>query len=69
LYPVPGRSGVFLVEDIECRQAYVGDLFLVERDFVTRGDGPRRRIHGRHSGRRGRAARERQRHTDGSEHR
>jgi hypothetical protein len=59
LYPGLGSSGVFPVEDIERRQAYVGDFFLVERDFVTRGDGPRRCIRGRHSGRRGCAARQR----------
>jgi hypothetical protein len=27
---------VFLVEDVECRQAHVGDFFLTEKDFMTR---------------------------------
>jgi hypothetical protein len=31
-----GLRGVFLVEDIESRQAHVGDFFLAEKDFVRR---------------------------------
>jgi len=31
-----GLRGVFLVEDIEGRQAHVGDFFLAEKDFVRR---------------------------------
>lgn len=31
-----GFCGVFLVEDVECRQAHVRDFFLAEEDFVTR---------------------------------
>jgi hypothetical protein len=30
------RFGIFLVEDIERRQAYVGDFFITEKDFMTR---------------------------------
>ena len=33
--PALRRAGVFLVENIECRQVDVGDFLLVERDFVT----------------------------------
>ena len=61
--------GVFLVEDIECRQADVGDFLLIESDFVTRGDGLRRYYHCRPSGCCGCAARQRQRHPDGSQYR
>ena len=32
---MPRWSGIFLVEDIECRQADVRDFLLAERDFVT----------------------------------
>jgi hypothetical protein len=34
-YARPECSGVFFVEDIECRQADVGDFLLTETDFVT----------------------------------
>ena len=33
-----GQCGVFLVEDIERRQADVGDFFLAESDFVRIND-------------------------------
>jgi hypothetical protein len=32
----PESSSVFFVEDIECRQADVGDFLVTESDFVTR---------------------------------
>ncbi len=68
LFPDVGRAGVFLVEDVEGPQADVGDFFFAERDL--RPDGiPRRRIRGRHSGRGGCPARERQRHADDSDNR
>src|SRR5262249_8341400 len=62
------RSGVFLVEDVERPQADVGDFFLTEGD-LGRGGIPRRYIRGRHSGCRGCAARQRQRHADDSHYR
>jgi hypothetical protein len=31
-----GLRGVFLVENVECREADVGELFLTEEDFLTR---------------------------------
>ena len=63
-----GRSGVFLVEDVERPQADVGDFFLIEGD-LGRGGIPRRYFRRRHSSRRGRTARQRQRHADDSNHR
>src|SRR5215470_18137242 len=63
-----GRSGVFLVEDVERPQADVGDFFLTESD-LGRGGIPRRYICGRNSGCRGCAARQRQGHADDSHHR
>jgi hypothetical protein len=39
-----GQCGVFLVEDIERRQADIGDFFFTERDFVTGVGTPRRHI-------------------------
>jgi hypothetical protein len=30
-----GRTGIFLVEDIERRQAHVGDFLLAKKDFVA----------------------------------
>ena len=63
-----GRSGVFLVEDVERPQADVGDFFLIEGD-LGRGGIPRRYFRGRHSGCCGCAARQRQRHADDSNHR
>src|SRR5215813_9617096 len=64
-FPKSRRSGVFLVEDVERRQADVGDFFLTECD-LGRGRGPRRHIRRRHGGRCGRAARQRQRYADDS---
>src|SRR5262249_25310217 len=40
-FPKSGRSGVFLVEDVERPQADVGDFFLTESD-LGRGGIPRR---------------------------
>jgi hypothetical protein len=60
-FPKSGRSGVFLVEDVERPQADVGDFFLTESD-LGRGDIPRRYIRRRHSGCRRCAARQRQRY-------
>jgi hypothetical protein len=36
-YPLDGRgqSGIFLVEDIERRQADVGEFLLTKKEFVT----------------------------------
>ena len=67
-FPNSGRSGVFLVEDVERPQADVGDFFLTESD-LGRGGIPRRYICGRNSGCRGCAARQRQGHADDSHHR
>ena len=67
-FPESGRSGVFLVEDVERPQADVGDFFLIEGD-LGRGGIPRRYFRRRHSSRRGRTARQRQRHADDSNHR
>src|SRR5215813_5557128 len=66
-FPKSGRSGVFLVEDVERPQADVGDFFLTESD-LGRGGIPRRYFRGRHSGCGGCAARQRQRHADDSNH-
>src|SRR5262244_3585011 len=62
-FPKSGRSGVFLVEDVERPQADVGDFFLTESD-LGRGGIPRRYFRGRHSSCCGRAACQRQRHAD-----
>jgi len=62
------RSGVFLVVDVERRQADVEDFFLTERDDVTRGVVRLRCIRCRTNDRRGRAARQRQ-HPGGSQYR
>jgi hypothetical protein len=67
-FPKSGRSGVFLVEDVERPQADVGDFFLTESD-LGRGGIPRRYFRGRHSGCGGCAARQRQRHADDSRYR
>jgi hypothetical protein len=67
-FPKSGRSGVFLVEDVERPQADVGDFFLTERD-LRRGGIPRGYFRGRHSGCGGCAARQRQRHADDSRYR
>jgi hypothetical protein len=67
-FPKSGRSGVFLVEDVERPQADVGDFFLTESD-LRRGGIPRRYFRGRHSGCGGCAARQRQRHADDSRYR
>ena len=64
----PGGSSVFLVEDVERPQADVGDFFLTESDLRWGGI-PRRYIRRRHSGCRGCAACQRQRHTDNPKHR
>jgi hypothetical protein len=36
-YPLGGRgqSGIFLVEDVEGRQANVGEFLLAKKEFVT----------------------------------
>jgi len=60
-FPNSGRSGVFLVEDVERPQADVGDFFLTEND-LGRGGIPRQYIRRWHSGCRRCAARQRQRH-------
>jgi hypothetical protein len=65
----PGCSRGFLVEDIERRQAHVGDFLLAESDLVRRHGIPRLYICCRPSGCCGRAARQRQRHADESQHR
>src|SRR5262249_56848685 len=57
-FPESGRSGVFLVEDVERPQADVGDFFLTESD-LGRGGIPRRYFRGRHGGCCGCAARQR----------
>src|SRR5262252_6393034 len=67
-FPKSGRFGVFLVEDVERPQADVGDFFLTESD-LGRGGIPRRYFRGRHGGRCGCAARQRQRHADDSNNR
>src|SRR6516164_11134882 len=67
-FPKSGRSGVFLVEDVERPQADVGDFFLTESD-LGRGGIPRRYFRGRHSSCCGRAACQRQRHADNSHYR
>src|SRR5262249_12388666 len=64
-FPKSRRSGVFLVEDVERRQADVGDFFLTECD-LGRGRGPRRHIRRRHGGRCGRAPPQRPRYADDS---
>src|SRR5262249_30426212 len=61
----PRHTGVFLVEDVERRQADVGCFFLTGC-ARGRGRGPRRHIRRRHGGRCGRAARQRQRYADDS---
>jgi hypothetical protein len=60
-------SGVFLVEDIESRQADVGNFLLAERNHRTRCDVLRGNIRHRRRGRS--AACHRQRHPGDSEHR
>jgi len=48
LHAVLGRSGVFLVEHIERREANVGNFFFAKREFVTQSNDRRlRRIRGR----------------------
>ena len=68
VFAEPGCSGVFFVEYIERPQADVGDFFLTESDLRWGGI-PRRYIRRRHSGCRGCAACQRQRHTDNPKHR
>ena len=36
LFTKPRLCGIFLVEDVERPQADVGDLFLANKDFMTR---------------------------------
>jgi hypothetical protein len=43
-FNAPGWSGVFLVEDMEFRQADVNHFLFIESDFLGRGDGPQRLI-------------------------
>lgn len=62
------RSGIFLVEDIERRQADVGDFLFAESNFVTRYGGLQWYICCRR-GCGGCAACHRQRHTGKSRHR
>jgi hypothetical protein len=62
------RAAALLVEDVECRQADIGDFFFTERDRrcgVARG----RHIRCRPDGRRGSSARERQGKPSRSQHR
>jgi hypothetical protein len=61
------RSGVLLVEDKECPQAHVGNLFLVEGNLRSDRGVPRYICY-RPTGRRRRAARQRQRHSHGTQH-
>src|SRR5262249_35619197 len=68
LFAESRRSGVFLVKDVERPQADVDDFFLAESDLGWGGI-PRRYIRRRHSGCRGCAASQRQRHTDNPNHR
>ncbi len=60
--------GVFLVEDVERRQADVGNLLLTEKDFVMRQGILRRYVRRRSAGRRGCSTRQRQRHPGYSQH-
>src|SRR5262249_53069472 len=64
----PRRAGVFLVEDKERSQTDVGDFFFAERNLRRNGI-MGWRIRGRHRGRRGRTARQRQRREGGSDNR
>jgi hypothetical protein len=64
----PGRAGIFFVEYVERPQADVDDFLLAERD-LRGGLPPRGGFSGRHSGRRGCTAGERQRHADHSQDR
>jgi hypothetical protein len=43
----PGFGSVLIVENVERRQADVGNLFLAERDFVIRRGRLQRHIRGR----------------------
>jgi hypothetical protein len=54
-----GLRGVFLVEDIESRQAHVGNFFLAEKDFVRRREILRLDVGSRSAGRCGCRARQR----------
>ena len=60
LYVGPGCTDVFLVEDIERRQADICDLLLIQRHFMVRRDAQRWRLDDRRSGRVGCAACQRQ---------
>ena len=64
-----GCSGVFLVEDVERRQADVSDFLLKESVFVSHSRVLRRHIRCRPTGYRGCAARQRQRQPGGSQQR
>jgi hypothetical protein len=68
LFAEPGRSGVLLVEDIECPQADVGDFLFIEGDLLTKREIRRRCLRCRHCSCCGCAARERQRHANGPQH-
>jgi hypothetical protein len=61
-------SGAFFVEDIECRQADLGDLLLTESGLVARSGVPRRNIRCRSTDC-GRSARQRQRQPGGPQDR
>jgi hypothetical protein len=60
LHAEAGIGDVFLVEDIERRQADISDLLLIQRHFMVRRDAQRWRLDDRRSGRVGCAACQRQ---------
>src|SRR5262249_22715655 len=64
----PRRAGVFPIEDEERSQADVGDFFFADRNLRQNGT-MGWRIRGRHRGRRGRTARQRQRRDGDSDNR
>ena len=64
--PLTGLT--FLVENMECRQADVGNFILAERNFLTHGCVSRRRIRSQY-GSCGHSARERQRQSGRSQNR
>jgi hypothetical protein len=69
LHAVLGGCGVLLVENIERRQADVGDFFFTESDGVTRSKVRRQRLILRRRDRSGRTARQRESQSRGSQHR
>ena len=65
--PLAGPKGFshFFVEDIECRQADVGDFLVTESDFVARSCALRQHVHDRRFGCSGCSACQRQRQPGG----